>query len=360
MGCKILHMIESNFAKQEIFSKIEKENNMKSYFITGGEGFVGHHLAKQLLSKGENKVISYDAQKHHIEMAKSNWTFYIQKRLEGLQNENLIRVRGDVTNRGFLKETLEKHKPDIIIHLAALPIANVSNKYPDEARRDILDASITILDVIKDLSFDLERFVYTSSSMVYGDFQRDAQGQVVAAIENQHCSPVGIYGAMKLSGEHLTRAYNRRFGIPYTIIRPSAVYGPTDCNRRVTEIFIMKALRGEPLRLDNGGLHELDFTYVKDLVNGFILSSNSENALNQTFNLTRGEGRQIKDLADVLSDLIPETKSYVDNVTVFRPNRGALNISKARDLLGYAPKYSLEEGMKEYLEYIRNSGILKD
>ena len=247
----------------------------------------------------------------------------------------------------------------MIIHLAALPIANVSDKYPEEAKRNILEGTIILLDVLREVSFDFDRVIYTSSSMVYGDFLRDENGEIIPAKEDQICNPIDLYGAMKLSGEYITRAYARRFGFPYTIIRPSAVYGPTDCNRRVTEIFLMNALKGEGLRLDNGGLHQLDFTYVKDLAKGFVLAANSDQAVNQTFNMTRGEGRKIRELAEIIADLIPGTEMYIEEVDVYRPNRGALDITKARKLLGYNPEYSLEEGMKEYLEFVKSVGVIQ-
>lgn len=326
----------------------------KTYFITGGEGFIGYHICKELLNDNEdNLVITYDAQKHYIPLDKSKWPLYQIYRVKSLQNERLIRVRGDVTDRGLLKEQIEKYQPDVIIHLAALPIANVCNKYPEEARRNILEATLTLLDTLREATFEFDRIIYTSSSMVYGDFKRDENGNIIPAKEEQECNPLGVYGAMKLSGEYLVKAYHKRFGFPYVIIRPSAVYGPTDCNRRVTEIFVENALHGKPLYLDNGGYHQLDFTYVEDLAKGFILAAKSKNALNQTFNMTRGEGRSIRELAEIIAELIPGTEIREREIEVYRPNRGALDISKAKKLLGYNPRYSLEEGIEKYIEFVK-------
>jgi len=331
---------------------------MRTYCITGGEGFIGYHICKQLTQKQDVEIVTYDAQKHYISMDKSYWPTYQQHRIESLESEQITRVRGDTTDMGLLKETLEQYEPDVIIHLAALPIASVSNTYPEEARRNILDGTITLMDTLREVTFDFDRVIYTSSSMVYGDFPTDSNGDVIPVREDDECNPRGIYGAMKLSGEHVMRAYATRFDIPYTIIRPSAVYGPTDCNRRVTEIFLTNALKGEKLRLDNGGHHELDFTYVKDLAKGFIEAANEADAVGETFNMTRGEGRSIRELASVVADLVPGTETYVEEKDVYRPNRGALDISKARELIGYDPEYSLEEGMREYHEFIQNEGVL--
>lgn len=333
--------------------KVDNMSN-KTYFITGGEGFIGYHICRELEENGESeKIITYDAQKHFIPLTKSEWPFYQRHRTEKLNQWGVDVIRGDTTNRGLLKEKLEKNEPDIIIHLAALPIANVSNKYSEEAKKDILDGIVTLLDVLKDVTFDFERVVYTSSSMVYGDFNRDEESNIIPAKEDQKCDPLGIYGAMKYSGEVVTRTYNHRFGIPYTIIRPSAVYGPTDCNKRVTEIFMENAFKGKKLRLDNGGHHKLDFSYVKDTAKGFIQAANSKKAENETFNITRGEGRSIRELAEVIQDYIPSTEMYTEERDVYRPNRGALDISKAKEYFNYNPQYSLEKGIKEYVKFIK-------
>lgn len=325
---------------------------MSKWFITGGEGFIGYHICKQLSKFGVDEIITYDSYNHYIPLDDSNWPEYQRYRNEELDEIGVTRVRGDVNDRGLLKETLERHKPGKIIHLAALPIANISNKYPYEARKNILDTTLTLMDVLREVSFMFDRVVYTSSSMVYGDFD------TIPAKEADSCSPLGMYGSMKLSGEHVVRAYGNRFEIPYTIIRPSAVYGPTDCNRRVTEIFLTNAIKGEPLRLDNGGTHRLDFTYVKDLAWGFVLAAEKQKGKNKTFNMTRGEGRQIKELADIVKDIIPETQTFAVEKEVYRPNRGALDITQAEQLLGYNPDYSLEEGMAEYYEFVQETGIV--
>lgn len=331
---------------------------MRTYCITGGEGFIGYHICKQLSKRDDTEIVTYDAQKHYVPLDKGYWPTYQQHRIESLDDDQITRVRGDTTDMGLLKETLEEYEPDVIIHLAALPIASVSNKYPEEARQNILNGTVTLMDTLREVTFDFDRVVYTSSSMVYGDFPTDSNGNVIPAQEDDDCDPLGIYGAMKLSGEHITRAYSTRFDIPYTIIRPSAVYGPTDCNRRVTEIFLTNALKGERLRLDNGGYHKLDFTYVKDTARGFIKAANHEDARNETFNLTRGESRSIRELANVVTDLVPGTETYTEEKDVYRPNRGALDISKARELIGYEPEYSLEEGMSEYHDFIQEQGTI--
>ncbi len=334
---------------------------MKTFFITGGQGFIGYHICKELLKDPENRVVTYDALKYFLPLDDSLWGYYLDYRNKNLRSDRLIKVRGDVVNKSRLEEILKEHKPDVIMHLAALPVAAVSHLNYEESYENILTTTISLLDVIKNLDKKPERLIYTSSSMVYGDFRRDEFGEIISATEDQTCNPKGIYDAMKLCGEILVKTYNKRFSIPYVIVRPSAVYGPTDVNRRVTEIFVMNMLTGKDLILENGGEHMLDFTYVEDLARGFALAATSERALGETFNITRGKGRKIKELADILKNLVPESRSRIisEPANVYRPNRGTLNITKAKTLLGYEPQFSLEEGMKQYVQFIRDT-YLKD
>ena len=154
--------------------------------------------------------------------------------------------------------------------------------------------------------------------------------------------------------------FSKQYGIKYTIIRPSAVYGPTDVNRRVTQIFIENALKGKPLVLHNGGTSKLDFSYVEDVAEGFVLALKSSKAENETFNITMGEGRSLKELANIIKSNIPLAKIEYKEAPKEekRPERGALDIAKARKLLGYTPKYSLEEGMKKYIDFVKKSGVI--
>src|SRR6185295_489822 len=132
-------------------------------------------------------------------------------------------------------------------------------------------------------------------------------------------------------------AYQQVFNLPYTIIRPSALYGPRCVSRRVGQIFIESALHGLPLRVDGDGEEKLDFTYIDDLIQGIGLTIQQPAARNEIFNLTYGAARSIKDLVSVIKSEFPDAKvDYVERDKLM-PFRGTLNVDKARRLLGYAP-----------------------
>jgi len=321
--------------------------------VTGGAGFIGSFIVEKLLKAGDD-VIIYDSFTNFTDPLTSHYPSYLALRFREIIDKDKVElVRGDIRNKVELLRAFKEHMPDAVIHLAALPISTVSTKFSEDAMSINLNGTVNILESLRETE-SVKRFIFASSSMVYGDFKYSP------ADEEHPKSPLDVYGATKKAGELLTRAYTKQYGIKHTIIRPSAVYGPTDSNLRVTQIFIDNALTGKPLTLHNGGESKLDFTYVEDTAEGFVLALKSDKAVNETFNITRGEGRSLKELAEIIKKHIPNTKIEFKEIAKDekRPERGALGIKKAKKLLGYNPGYNLEDGMKKYIEFVKKSGVL--
>lgn len=317
-------------------------------FLCGGAGFIGSFIAKELIDRGDEVVI-HDAFLNYVSPFSSHYHKLLNMRFNDGFMDKITLERGDIRHKGRFLKILRAHQPDKFVLLAALPIATVSNEFSEDAVGINLNGTVNVLESLREID-SVNQFIYASSSMVYGDFQ------YCPANEEHPTNPICVYGGTKLSGELLTKAFHKQYGIKYTIIRPSAVYGPTDVNMRVSQIFVENALKGKPLILHNGGLSKLDFTYVKDAAHGFVLALDSPKAIGETFNITRGEGRSLKEFTGILQQHIPnlkvETRPVPENEK--RPERGALDITKARNLLGYDPKYSLEDGLKEYVEFVRS------
>lgn len=332
---------------------------MKTYLLTGGMGFIGYHLARRLLAENK-RVVIIDSMKNYIPPEESLWRFYSAYRGNDLLKTGrdlkipLHIFQVDCNDSKKVTSLLDEFKPEVICHLAALSVAGICSDRPSEARVNILDSALSMLEALKGITFPLERFIYFSSSMVYGHFLRDQKGEIIPAEEDQKCDPIDVYGTLKLCGENLVKAYHIKHGLPYTIIRPSAVYGHTDCNRRVTEIFISNAMQGKELLIDNKGTHQLDFTYADDLVDGVIRAVESSGSLNGTFNISGGRGRTLNELAEIVCKLIPGAAIKRLNAAPFRPNRGAQNISRARETFGFSPRFDLETGMTEYIKLFVN------
>src|SRR4051794_29333305 len=323
--------------------------------LIGGAGFIGHNLALALKERGAEVAVVDGLEVNHLvhyaalPTAELNRNLYLKillERLELLGQAGIGVVRQDARDYHGLSRALSEFGPDAIVHLAAVAHANRSNKDPfstfDHSMRTLENA----LDWARGAE-GMQRFVFFSSSMVYGNFQTPE------VAEDHPLEPIGIYGALKLAGEKLVIAYNQVFDLPYTIMRPSALYGPRCVSRRVSQAFIESALVGANLRVDGDGDEKLDFTYVDDVVNGVIAALTHEGARNEIFNMTAGKGRSLRDLVTLVLEHFPEIQvEYVERDKL-RPYRGTLSMEKAKRLMDHEPRVELEEGLTKYVEWYR-------
>ena len=322
---------------------------MKTVLITGGLGFIGAQIAKEMIQDNiVDKAILLDHYGGFINPLTDDFQDYRKYRLEGIEDKVVIE-RGETRNSIIMTKLIDKYRPEYIIHTAALPLAKIDNLNAAEAREGSVDSTAGILEIIN--HFKLKdgycplRFTYFSSSMIYGDFQSEV------ATESHQKRPKEVYGTMKLAGEVVTRGLSDFYGIPYTIVRPSAVYGPTDMNRRVSQIFIEKALNKQKIKV-HGKDEKLDFTYIKDIAHGAILATIKKEGIGEDFNITHGRAHTLLDYVECLKYHFPDLDYEILPRDSFRPKRGTLSIEKASKLLGYEPQYSLKEGVNDYVEFI--------
>lgn len=308
--------------------------------VTGGAGFIGHHLVQILQEQGFN-VFAMD-----------NVTTYLgtldKERLEALFKERTRNFNSDVLRTSIdyptnCKQAMSLFDIDIVIHLAAFPRAKIVNTNPVAGAATMIKGMTNLLDA--SVLGKVKRFVYASSSMIYGDFNGGVQ-------EDAEAKPSSLYATYKLAGEQLTKFYANKHKFDYTIVRPSAVYGPRDVEDRVVGKFLTNAINDLPLNV-NGINERLDFTYVNDLANGIALAATDPGGINETFNLTRGEDRTIIDAAELACKLVGKGDIKVCDKNPLMPSRGYLDISKARELLNYNPTVNIEEGFKKYYEWLK-------
>jgi len=320
--------------------------------LVGGAGFIGHNLALALKRMGAevsvldglsvNNLLYFTASNEVV----ANRHFYrsvINERLRLMQEADIPLYIQDARDYHSLSRILDQIRPQVLVHLAAVSHANRSNKDPYSTFDHSLRTLENSLDYAR--TGEVEHFIYFSSSMVYGEFP---DGFVT---EETTCNPVGIYGALKFGGEKIVIAYNQVFGLPYTILRPSALYGERCVSRRVGQIFIENALSGKELVLSGGGDDRLDFTYIDDLVHGVARVIACERSRNQVFNLTYGESRSLSELVAVIQKAFPEVTIREEPRDSLMPARGTLCVDKARDLIGYAPEYPIEKGFRRYVDW---------
>ena len=249
-------------------------------------------------------------------------------------NIDIINLDISESDQYFL--LLKKHKPELIYHMNAIASAAICHKRPDWAFSENMVNLERILHQIKKSELK-SKIVFASSSVAYGEFD----GKSVD--EETPLKPINIYGLLKKNGEELVKLYGDNYQIPYSIVRPSALYGPRCVNRRVSQILIENVLDNKPVKLFGGGLEKLDFTYVDDTVQGFLKAGTMENGTNQVFNITYGEARPVILLVDILKETFPNLEIEEHERDKFMPERGTLLINKARELLDYTPLNPLKK-----------------
>lgn len=326
----------------------------KRVAIIGGGGFIGHNMALHLKKRGADVTIIDSLQVNNVlafqcaDTKSPNRDLYAQiidERLHLLREANIPVFVQDARDYHMLSRLLQQVKPQVIVHLAAISHAGKSNKDPFST----FDHSLRTLENALDWSRDnLEHFIFFSSSMAYGNF-------LTEEVDEEHpLNPMGIYGALKVAGEKIVIAYEQVFNLPYTIVRPSALYGPRCVSRRVGQIFIENALQGLPLRMDGDGAERLDFTYIDDLCEGVALMIEKPEARNQTFNLTYGRARSIRDLVEIIKQHFPDVKVEQVERDALMPFRGTLSVKKAESLLGYTPQNPIDVGFPKYIQWYRD------
>lgn len=326
----------------------------KRVAIVGGAGFIGHNLALKLAELGAEPHVVDGLQVNNLGYYSSGYSANPNgERYIAFINERLALLRAakvglhviDARDYHVVTQTLKNIQPDVVVHLAAIAHANRSNKDPFSTFDHSMRTLENVLDATRSQGIQL---IFFSSSMVYGDFDGEA------VTEERVCNPIGIYGALKYSAEKLIIAYNQVFDLPYTIIRPSALYGERCVSRRVGQAFIENALVGEDLVVNGDGSDSLDFTYIDDVVQGVILSMTRREALNETFNITFGDARQLNHLAELVMEHFPGLALVHNPRDGLMPERGSLSVEKARNLLGYDPQHPVEEGFVRYIQWYKD------
>ena len=321
--------------------------------IIGGAGFIGHNLALSLKQKGAqveiidglqvNNLLTYTSSDVDIPN-RDLYVKVINQRLDLLREAGIPLHVQDARDYHALSHTLTKINPQVIIHLAAISHAGKSNKDPYST----FDHSLrTLENALDNARGKVEHFIFLSSSMVYGNF-------LTEEVDEEHpLNPIGIYGALKVAGEKMVIAYQQVFNLPYTIIRPSALYGPRCVSRRVGQIFIESAMKGGTLKIDGDGSEKLDFTYIEDLTNGIERVIQHPASRNQIFNMTYGKSRSINDLVNIIKEHFPEAPVQFVERDNLMPFRGTLSVKKLDDLIGYKPTNPIDIGFPKYIKWYK-------
>lgn len=313
--------------------------------IVGGAGFIGAHCAHQLAKAGHKVSIVDD------------FSFPPFGQQSGLEGEELrFRVRSLTSKATIFRMSIRSLNvamfargaslPDTVLHLAGLSVVGHAEKNAELAREAIVGDTRRVIEWALKIP-NIRRIVYVSSSMVYGTFSREP------IPESGETRPLGLYGQLKLEAEGLLSNALHKTGLEAVVVRPSAVYGPGEVNRRVVHTFCSRALAGDPLQINSGADQRMDFSYVTDTATGLCLAATHPAAAGETFNITYGQSRTLDELAALVARYAgPVQIRRVAQHDTTSGRRGALDISKARRLLGYRPTVDLEAGLALYFRHL--------
>jgi nucleoside-diphosphate-sugar epimerase len=325
---------------------VNKGTQFVSILITGGLGFIGHNVVAELEAQGHHCIIT-DTQTTYGIVPQAELTWLISERRKKISTDRIYTI--DIADREGIAWLINKHRPSVVIHLASFPRQKVVNAYPQWGSRSMSEGLLNLLEASS--QHQVQKFVYVSSSMVYGDFE-DTIG--IGVMESHATNPIGQYGIMKLAGEWLVRDYTRRTGMGHVVIRPSAVYGPLDVEDRVVSKFLTVARQGGTIQV-NGANESLDFTYVTDTALGIVQSAVSEDAWNTTYNITRGQAKSLKQAAELAVAIAGQGQIQINQPDGNFPSRGQLNTQRARLDFGFDPVVDIEQGFRTYYEWLDNS-----
>lgn len=315
---------------------------MKKIVVTGGCGFIGSEVVRQLLAKGYEVTVVDDLSKPESAI-KDGYRF----------------VRADLTDVEAARAALRGH--DVCIHLAA-KIGGIG--YFHRLPATILSENNRMFSSVFSamVSEQIPRIIYVSSSMVFESattFPSREEDLVQTTL------PKSAYGFSKLTGEWYCKAFHDEYGLPYSIVRPFNAYGPLEAPHdevgyaHVIPDLVKKMLDGQhPLELLGDGSQRRCFTHVRDIAVGLITTMEHEQAINQDFNISSPTETSIRELANLLWSLLGHTEPLqITSVPGFTYDvqRRVPDVTKAKQLLGWEADISLEKGLPEVVEWLRSN-----
>ncbi|EIW00677.1 LOW QUALITY PROTEIN: nucleoside-diphosphate-sugar epimerase [Thermoanaerobacter siderophilus SR4] len=298
--------------------------------VTGGAGFIGSHVVDLLIENGYEVVIV-----DNLSTGKEEFI-----------NKKAIFIKKDIIDED-LCEIFEKEKPDYVIHQAAqIDVQKSIDNSVFDAKGNVL-GTVNLLECCR--KSGVKKIVYASSAAVYGN------PEYLPIDEKHKVNPISYYGISKHTAEHYFEVYRQLYGLKYTILRYANVYGIRQDPKGeggVISIFTDKMLKGERPIIFGDGNQTRDFVYVKDVVKANLLAL--ERGDNEVVNISTNKPTSINELVEMMNKIMNTSLEPVYT----EPRKGDivhsyLDNKKALEVLGWKPEYSLEEGLKETIEYYR-------
>ncbi|WP_069650355.1 NAD-dependent 4,6-dehydratase LegB [Caloranaerobacter ferrireducens] len=314
----------------------------KKVLVTGADGFIGSHLTERLVELGANvtALVQYNSF--------NNWGWI--ETLDKHVKKEIEVYTGDIREYDNISKVIKGK--DVVFHLAALIAIPYSYQSPAAYVRTNVEGTLNILEACK--TYEVQKIVHTSTSEVYGT------AQYVPIDEKHPLQGQSPYSASKIGADKIAESYYRSFDLPVATIRPFNTYGPRQSARAVIPTIISQILSGkETIKL--GALSPTrDFNYVKDTVEGFIRMAEVDESIGQVINIGTNREISIGDLAKKIISLTGKKVKIECDEQRLRPEKSEVNRllcdnTKAKEILGWSPRYTLDEGLMETIEWINNN-----
>lgn len=308
---------------------------MDKILITGADGFIGSHLTELLLNEGYNvKALSqYNSF--------NNWGW-----LEDIKHSNLNVISGDIRDSHFCKHITKDI--DVIFHLAALIAIPYSYIAPDSYVDTNIRGTLNICQAA--LENNVKKVIVTSTSEVYGT------AKYVPIDEGHPKQPQSPYSASKIGADMMAMSFYNTFNLPVIVARPFNTYGPRQSARAIIPTIITQIASGYKEILLGDLTPTRDFNYVKDIAKGFLELSKCEKAIGQEVNICSNFEISMKDTLELIAKIMNSNVKFLTDEQRIRPSKSEVfrlwgDNSKLKSLTGFAPTYSIEEGLKKTVEW---------
>jgi len=308
---------------------------MARIVVTGANGFLGVEIVRALAARGD-EVAAFDI------------TIGPALAAVAEQNRHVTPVPGEITEWPHIANVIRDHRPEAIVHCAAIVGVVASAEAPFATMRVNVGGSLNVFEAMR--LFGVRRVLNLSTEEIYGDFSSER------ITEDHPCFPAMPYGISKFAVEQLGRDYARNHGLEAIHLRTCWVYGPGLPRPRAPKIFIDAALEGRPLHVPAGGDFRVDHVFVDDLVAGVVAALDKPLHRYDAYHIASGQAPSLQEIVDIVNELVPGARisigpghyAFGDRVRVVR--KGALDVSRAGAEFGYAPRYDIRRGIAAYIE----------
>src|SRR5690554_904137 len=335
----------------------------KTFLITGGAGFIGSAVVRELINNTDHTVVNID---------KLTYAGNLESLESVANNPRYTFIQADICNAEAMNSALAEHQPDIIMHLAAESHVDRSIDGPAPFMETNIIGTYTLLEATRAYWKSLQetnpakaeafRFHHISTDEVYGDLphpEENANASQHLFTETTAYAPSSPYSASKASSDHLVRAWQRTYGLPTLVTNCSNNYGPYHFPEKLVPLVILNALAGKPLPVYGDGSQIRDWLFVEDHARALILVA-QQGAIGSTYNIGgHNEKRNIEvvqTICDILQDLAPKSASYRDQITYVQDRPGhdrryAIDASKIERELGWKPQETFQTGLRKTVQW---------